>query len=278
MPRLLARLVALVLPFAVVGIGPAALADSGGSSPGNPPSSDQPEGANACKPDRNPRLRCPDLIMLAPYSRYFRRAGTRLHYHAGNSIVNVGQGPAELFGQRSGPGTMNVTQHVYGVNGRRYDLSSPGRLVFKQIPALGPYWKFENAARFELWSMAPDGRLVRLVRTGPKLVYCLRDLAKRRVLAFSPLARHYPACSQDSRRQSVTLGTSVGWADEYPASYYEQYIDVTGLRGRFAFFQRVDPLNAIRESNEDNNVSPKVILTLPPPRTSARTGSALTPY
>ena len=78
------------------------------------------------------------------------------------------------------------------------------------------------------------------------------------------LLRHYPACNQDPRRRSITLGTSVGWADEYPASYYEQWIDVSGLRGRFAFLQRVDPLNGIRESNESNNVSPRVFLRLPP--------------
>ncbi|HKG17432.1 MAG TPA: lysyl oxidase family protein [Solirubrobacteraceae bacterium] len=77
--------------------------------------------------------------------------------------------------------------------------------------------------------------------------------------------RRYPACSQDPARRSVTLGTSVGWADEYPADYHEQWIDVTGLQGRFVFVQRVDPRNAIRESDETNNVSPRITRRLPPP-------------
>lgn len=245
-------------------------AQTGGSAPGSSsPAPGRPgdvAGARECKPTRSPRLRCPDLILRLPYDRYFRRVGGRLLYHAGNSIVNQGQGPAEIYGQRSSTtGPMGVTQRIYGYDGRRYAFPSPGaRIVLKHIPGQGPYWKFENAARFELWSLDAQSRMAQMVRTGPKLVYCLRDLAKRLLVPFAPPARVYPACSQDTARRSVTLGTSVGWADEYPAAYYEQYIDLTGLRGRFAFVQRVDPLNAIRESSEANNVSPRVFLTLPP--------------
>ena len=226
------------------------------------------EGSEACRPDRVPRLRCPDLILRSPYSGYFERTGGRIRYHAANSIVNRGQGPAELFARRrTARGPMSsVTQRIYGFDGGRYDFPSAGaRVVFKPIPVLGAYWKFENAARFELWSADPQGNPRSLVRIGPKLVYCLRDLRRRLSLRFSPGFRHYPACSQDRARRSVTLGTSVGWADEYPADYHEQWIDVTGLRDRFVFVQRVDPRNAIRESDETNNVSPRIVLQLPPP-------------
>jgi hypothetical protein len=225
------------------------------------------QGSSVCRPDRIPRLRCPDLILRTPYGGYFERVGTQIRYHAANSIVNQGQGAAELFGQRAtASGPMSVTQRIYGFDRRRYDFHSPrARVVFKFIPRLGPYWKFENAARFELWSADPQGNPQRLVRTGPKLIYCLRDLRKRLFMPFSPSFRRYPACNQDRRRRSITLGTSVGWADEYPASYYEQWIDVTGLQGSFVFLQRVDPLNGIRESDESNNVSPRVFVRLPPP-------------
>lgn len=260
--------VALVLLAALAAVlARPAGAQSGGSTPSaSQPAAGQFPGAGVCRPTRAPRLRCPDLILRLPYQRYFRRAGGRLLYHAGNSIVNRGQGPAEVFGQRSGStGPMTVTQRIYGFDRRRYDFASPGaRIVFKYIPGQGPYWKFENAARFELWTINAQGGLGRMVRTGPKLVYCLRDLNKRLFLPFTPPARVYPACSQDPNRRSVTLGTSVGWADEYPSPYYEQYIDLTGLRGRFLFVQRVDPLNGIREANEANNVSPRVFLRLPP--------------
>lgn len=262
----LALLALLALPAA-----PAA-AQTGGSTPGastpadSRSKSDESPGANVCRPTRTPRLRCPDLIVRLPYERYFRRAEGRVLYHAGNSIVNQGQGPAEVFGQRSAAtGPMSVTQHIYGFDRRRHDFPSPNaRIVFKYVPRLGPYWKFENAARFELWTIDGQGGLGRMVRTGPKLIYCLRDLTKRLFVPFAPPGRVYPGCSQDASRRSVTLGTSVGWADEYPSPYYEQFIDVTGLSGRFFFVQRVDPLNSIRESDEANNVSPRVFLRLPP--------------
>ena len=260
-------LVVLALAAAALTLPPpAAFGQTGGSSLGSgPDDDDRPPAANACRASRSPRLRCPDLILRMPYGRYLRRSGSRVFLHAGNSIVNVGQGPAEVFGQRSSTvGPMTVTQRILSVNGGRYSFPSPGaRISFKFIPGQYGYWKFENAARFEIWTVDAQGRLGRMVRTGPKLIYCLRDLAKRALLPFAPTSRVYPACSQDPRRRSVTLGTSVGWADEYPPGYYEQYIELTGLRGRFVFIQRVDPLNGIRESNETNNVSPRVFLRLP---------------
>jgi hypothetical protein len=269
----------------------ASLAQGGGTPPptgGTSPNGDDSGGRNGsddkdkgeppavCDPARVPRLRCPDLVMRQP-AGYFVRAGGRIHYHAANSIVNIGQGPAEVFGYRSSSvGPMRAAQRIYGFNRRRYSFASPkARVVFKHIPygpAAGSYWKFENAARFELWSLDDDGELDEMVRTGPKLIYCLRDLAKRRFIPFAPLSRVYPGCNQDPRRRFVTLGTSVGWADEYPANYYEQYIDVTGLRGRYAFLQRVDPLDGIRESDERNNASPRVILQLPPRSTASGVG------
>ena len=60
----------------------------------------------------------------------------------------------------------------------------------------------------------------------------------------------------------MTLGTSVGWADVYPPTYPEQWIDVTGLRGCFAYVHIADPNNRIYESNEDNNEA-QVIVRLP---------------
>ena len=56
-------------------------------------------------------------------------------------------------------------------------------------------------------------------------------------------------------QREVTLGTSVGWSDIYPSTYDEQWIDVTGLRGCFAYVLRVDPLGLLYESRERNNVS-----------------------
>ena len=69
----------------------------------------------------------------------------------------------------------------------------------------------------------------------------------------------FGACNQTRTKQQVTLGTSVGWADVYPASYPGNFIDVTGLRGCFIVLHRADPAQHILEINEANNVSARVV-------------------
>jgi hypothetical protein len=108
-----------------------------------------------------------------------------------------------------------------------------------------------------------QGKRTQKVRTGPKVSYCLRDLTHTRpTLPRSPYLPHYPACSTNVKARQDTLGSSVGWADIYPPSYPEQWIDVTGLRGCFAYVHIADPENGVYESNEDNNEA-QVIVRLP---------------
>jgi hypothetical protein len=267
MPKRLLR--HLVLPVAVLGLAAGAagaLAQGGGTAPGPLPPGQPPlNGLNPCaNAIQAPRLRCPDLVMYRPYDLYYVRGGSRVRLRAGNTIVNRGTGPMELFGRRTGPSSMSVNQRIHRVGGGIREIRTLGHLFFKPIPGQGAYWKFRNAARFELWSTDPAGRPLNRVRIGAKLVYCLRDLNKRFSNRFSPRGPHFPGCGQDPRARTRTLGTSVGWSDDYPSPYPEQYIDVTGLRGRFAFFMVVDPLNQLFESNETNNRSPIVYLNLPP--------------
>ena len=75
----------------------------------------------------------------------------------------------------------------------------------------------------------------------------------------SPRSRVYPGCNQDPGRQRVRLGTSVGWSDIYPSEYDRQWVNVSGLRGCYAFVMRVDPQNLLFESNENNNRSTRII-------------------
>jgi hypothetical protein len=153
---------------------------------------------------------------------------------------------------------------IYDRRGRRHLFNTAAQLVFKFIPgeryaypSVGDfsYWKFRHAAAFQLWSLDAHRRAVQLVRTGPKVDYCLRDLIRTRPSPYSPRARVYPACSQDPNIQSDVRGTSVGWSDIYPYEYPEQWIDVTGLSGRFAYVQIVDPESLLIESNHKNNIS-----------------------
>jgi hypothetical protein len=172
----------------------------------------------------------------------------------------VGAGPAELFGTRIGPRFMRGRQRIYRRDGTRIGVATGARLQFKFAHESRFWWKFYNAARFELWRVDGQGKRMRKVRTGPKVAYCLRDLAHTRpALPRSPRSAHYPACSNSSGAQHVTLGTSPGWADVYPPAYPEQWIDVTGLHGCFAYVHIADPENGIYESNEDNNEAQTIV-------------------
>ncbi len=207
------------------------------------------------------RLRCPDLVMRRPYGLYTDRltkAGSTV-LRAGNVLDSVGAGPVELRGTRASRRWMDARQRILTTGGKRVVVDTGARLQFKFAHQQRYWWKFHEAARFELWRVDSRGRRTTRVRTGPKVAYCLRDLTLTRPRLARSRKRVYPACSTDPDRRNVTLGTSVGWADIYPPAYPEQWIDVTGLRGCFAYVHIADPENGIFESNEDNNEAQTIV-------------------
>jgi hypothetical protein len=220
---------------------------------------------NPCLGLKAAKLRCPDLQMREPYGLYIDRLTKAGHtlLRAGNAIDNAGAGPVELRGVRTGPRSMRAHQRIYTRRGGRIAVQTGARLQFKFAHQHRYWWKFHDAARFELWRVDDRGRLAHLVRVGPKVAYCLRDLERTRPrLSHSPRRRVYPACSNNANAGGVTLGTSPGWADVYPPAYPEQWIDVTGLRGCFAYVHIADPKDGVYESNEANNLA-QVIVRLP---------------
>jgi hypothetical protein len=208
--------------------------------------------------------RCPNLKMARPSNLSLGRSGRRTILYSTNSLDSRGTGPASLTGQRNGRFTMKAQQLLHRARGGSpLRIDTKGKLLFKAIPGQYRYWKWNGAAQMELWRLDSTGHPVQRVRVGPKTVYCLRDL-KRTAPAMprSPGGRVFPACSQRLSQRSVTLGTSVGWSDIYPASYFENWIDISGLRGCFAYVHIADPTNVIYESNEDDNAS-SVVVKLP---------------
>jgi hypothetical protein len=248
-----------LLPLALAGVAFAIGPGSAGAGDSQPPQLDE----NPCLTERVRFLNCPDLVMKRPYGLYSQRVGRRVLLRAGNSIDSVGRGPAELHGVRIGPRFMRARQRIYRRAGGRISLETGARMEFKFAHLNRRWWKFHNAARFELWRLDAQGRRVRLERDGPKVSYCLRDLSRTRPwLRRSPRRAVYPACDTYPGRQRETIGTSVGWSDIYPPTYPEQWIDVTGLRGCFAYLHEADPGNGIYESNEHNNEA-AVVVRLP---------------
>jgi hypothetical protein len=281
MRRALRLVPALSLLAALAAAGPGSAAPGGRQEPPptptpTPPPTPTPTPTPPPTPAPPPNpckgLRCPDLVMSAPFDLTIDRYSEPGHVllRASSSINNHGSGPLELRGHRRSSRSMRVTQIIYRADRTRAFIPSKALLGFKfvsgsrygfQFPNAS-YWKFRGAARFQLWSIDRENKAVKLVRFGPKLFYCFRDLFRTRPSGRTPSKAVYPGCSQNPLQRRVTLGTSVGWSDVYPYTYSEQYIDITGLRGRFAYVQVADPFNRIVESNEANNFS-EVYVRLP---------------
>jgi hypothetical protein len=210
-------------------------------------------------------LRCPNIVMDRPWGMYLDKGTVPGHtlLRAGNAIESIGKGPVELHGVRYNRVYMHARQRIY-MRGKGFLTVRTGaklRLKFAHLARF--WWKFYRAASFQLWRVDGAGEKVQRVRTGPKVSYCLRDLQRTRPwLSGTPYGFHYPACSTNIGLRRDILGTSVGWADVYPPDYPEQWIDVSGLRGCFAYVHIADPANGVYESNEHDNRS-QVIIRLP---------------
>jgi hypothetical protein len=216
---------------------------------------------NPCTGAQGPELLCPNLRIGPPADLYVQPGYGRRLLRATSDVRSRGRGPIEVRGRRNGRRSMRTTQRIYRVGGGHLTVRSGATLRFTDVGAYfgGAYWKVHQLARFELRRATPSGELGEVVRTSPKLNYCLRDLERTRAGRRSPANRHYPGCNQNPFRKRVTLGTSVGWSDIYPADYDKQYIDVAGLRGCFAFVMTVDPQQLLFESNEDDNSSRRLV-------------------
>lgn len=205
---------------------------------------------------------CPNLVMTEPRRLVVRRtAGGRRLLLMDNYLYNRGPGRVQFRGRRSERYRMDAVQIVDRSGGRSpIPVQTGAKLTWKYVDETrGNFWKFKDAARFELWRINAKGERVRLLRFGPKLDYCLRDLfrfGRGRKVRRGP---YFGACSQDLGASRDVLGISVGWADGYPYSYPQNWVDVTGLRGCHVVIHRADPLNHVIETNENDNTNFKVV-------------------
>jgi hypothetical protein len=212
---------------------------------------------NPCEGPPAKHLRCPNLRIAKPSELFVQYGGGHVLLRATSDVESRGRGPMELRGRRNGWHRMRVNQRIYKRGGGHITLPTEATLHFTDVGAYfgGSYWKVHQLARFELRRVRPGGGLGPVLRTSPKLNYCLRDLDRTRPGRRSPSYRHYPGCRQDPFIHHDVLGTSVGWSDIYPAGYSKQWIDVAGLHGCFAYVMTVDPKHHLFESNENDNTS-----------------------
>lgn len=234
-------------------------AAAGDFSPGKPNGREDP----CRKAKTRAKLLCPDLKIGRPSEMYLDRT-TRPGYallRATNDIRSRGAGPMELRGHRDRPRSMNVTQAITRRSGGYAFYPTQARLRFFQVGYQwgGAYWKVRDPLRFELWRIDSKRRKTRLVKIGPKQFYCFRDLERTNPSARSPASAVFPACNQNPLIRTVRLGTSPGWSDIYPSTYQQQWINVTGLRGCFAYVLHLDPGNVLFELKKHNNQSQRII-------------------
>ena len=216
---------------------------------------------NPCETAEARLLLCPNLRIAPPSEIYAQKVDGHVLLRATSDVQSRGKGPMELRGRRDGPRSMRTNQRIYKKGGGHITVPSEAKLRFAYVGTYfgGSYWKVHELANFELRRVGPDGEVGEVLRTSPKLNYCLRDLYRTRAGRHSPPGRVYPGCNQNPFRDRVKLGTSVGWSDIYPAAYHQQWIDVTGLRGCFAYRMIVDPKENLFESNEDDNTSQRLV-------------------
>ena len=219
---------------------------------------------NPCETREARQLLCPNLRIAPPSELYAEKIDGHVLLRATSDVQSRGKGPMELHGKRDGPRSMSVNQWIFRKDGGHVTLPSEAKLHFTYVGTYfgGSYWKVHQLAKFELLRVGPNEEVGDVVRTSPKLNYCLRDLTRTKPGRRSPPDRYYPGCNQNPSQDRVRLGTSVGWSDIYPATYHQQWINVTGLRGCFAYRMTVDPQENLFEANETDNMS-QVLVRLP---------------
>lgn len=231
------------------------------------PASSPAEVEDPCAGPGAQELLCPNLRIGPPRELYVDHATPgHVLLRATSDVRSRGRGPIELRGRRNGPRSMKTNQRIYKAGGGHITVPSEATLHFTDVGAYfgGAYWKVHQLAHFDLLRVRNGGSLGPVVRTSPKLNYCLRDLERTRPGHRSPSHWHYPGCNQNPDQDRITLGTSVGWSDIYPATYSKQWINVAGLRGCFVYRMTVDLKGLLFESNENDNTS-RVRVRLPYP-------------
>ena len=216
---------------------------------------------NPCETGQARYLLCPNLRIAKPSEIYAQAVDGQVLLRATSDVESRGLGPMELHGRRDGPRSMKTNQWIYRKSGGHITLPSEAKLRFTYVGTYfgGSYWKVHQLANFELRPVSADGQVGDVVRTSPKLNYCLRDLQRTQPSDRSPATFVYPGCNQNPFQDRVRLGTSVGWSDIYPAAYHQQWINVTGLRGCFVYRMIVDPQENLFESNEHDNMSQRMV-------------------
>ena len=160
-------------------------------------------------------------------------------------IVNIGDGPMELHGQRpdTATPTMTTAQRIFDDAGGHRDLPTDAVMYFGGDGH--NHWHVRDLETFELTRLDKGSK----VGTGAKHGFCFSD----NYPYGSGQVPQYIGCGQ-AGDLSVIMGLSVGWGDLYRYNLPDQYVEITGLgRGRYRLAGTADAENWFLEIEESNN-------------------------
>ena len=100
-----------------------------------------------------------------------------------------------------------------------------------------------------MWERGKE-RAKRVRRHSAKVTFCILDEHAMAGVSVEPAPRRYSTCERDVQ------GLSVGWADEYGANLWDQWIDLGHEPlgdGRYLLRSVADPRNLLGEGGRQQN-------------------------
>ncbi len=201
----------------------------------------------------------PNMDSLKAKGVHIVKSGGVRHLRFSSTLVNRGIGPLEVVpqpGKACPKGERDVAQAVYQDKNRdgHYQRKTELKRVFRQAGCMEfhpahNHWHVDASARY--WLTKP-GDTKSLVKHS-KVSFCLRDSVR---LPDKTRRSFYGACSRDERQ-----GITPGWGDVY--QYFlpgqELILPRPMPKGLYCLYQRADPLDLFRESNETDNDSVRAL-------------------
>jgi lysyl oxidase/WD40 repeat protein len=207
----------------------------------------------AWPPARRARELLPDFDQRAPSGLVIAGGGGRWLLGFTSLVDNLGPGSSILVGVRP-PGATRMlgTQRVRLANGRTRTYADVAQFRYTNSPP-HHHWHLMRFDSFELRTL--DGRTVVRDR---KSGFCLAD-------HWGAAPGYYPGrhpvflgdCEQYRPEAThVTMGTSPGFTDRYPAFFHGQNVDITGVpAGVYDLMHRVNASMQLHELRYENDAA-----------------------
>ena len=197
-----------------------------------------------------PRVPLPDLDQAVPAAVTIHRQGGRDLLAFASAVDNIGPGPLVVHATRpTGAAAMSVRQ-VLG----RESVPVDGELRYVRAQTHA-HWHLIGFERYELRDTSG-----KRVLTARKAGFCLGDRydshRSRRIRGEPPAPVWTEECGRhEPGLRELDEGISPGFGDDYAPVLEGQYVDVTGLAGRYVLVHLANQGHTLREVSYANNAA-----------------------